>query len=167
MRRASPEPREQDTTMSHGENGPRGGTPSRRINRDFAAVDLEQGFSPREGGVAGITEKILASDFDPARRTGSRTRLLRLAPGTRTPGAHAHDYREELYVLEGDMTVGDGRGGERLVRAPAYACREPGFMHGPVRTDAGCLLLEISSYPRPESASPRDAGAAPVAASRG
>ena len=147
--------------MSHGASGP----PSRSSNLDFAAVDLEHGFAPREGGVAGITEKILVSDFEPARRTGSRTRLLRLAPGTRTPEAHAHDYWEEIYMLEGDMTVGDGRGGERLVRAPAYACREPGFMHGPVRTDAGCLLLEISSYARPESANPREA--APLVASRG
>jgi hypothetical protein len=139
--------------MSHEETGP----PPRRRNLDFAAVDLEHGFLPREGGVAGITEKILVSDFEPSRRTGSRTRLLRLAPGTRTPEAHAHDYWEELYLLEGDMTVGDGRGGERLVRAPAYACREPGFMHGPVRTDAGCLLLEVSSYPRPEPATLREA----------
>jgi quercetin dioxygenase-like cupin family protein len=153
--------------VSHGESGQRGGPPSRRTNLDFAAVDLDRGFAPREGGVAGITEKILVSDFEPARRTGSRTRLLRLAPGTRTPEAHAHDYWEELYLLEGDMTVGDGRGGERLVRAPAYACREPGFMHGPVRTDAGCLLLEISSFPRLEPTNPRDDAAAPATASRG
>jgi quercetin dioxygenase-like cupin family protein len=122
--------------------------PSRhRVNVDFSTVDLEAGFTPREGGVAGIGEKVLASDFDPARRRGCRTRLLRLAPGTRTPEAHAHDYWEELYLLEGDMTVGDPHGGERVIRAPAYACREPGFMHGPVRTEGGCLLLEFSSYP--------------------
>ena len=153
--------------MSHGETGQHDGPPSRRANLDFAAVDLERGFAPRDGGVAGITEKILVSDFEPARHTGSRTRLLRLAPGTRTPEAHAHDYWEELYLLEGDMTVGDGRGGERLVRAPAYACREPGFMHGPVRTEAGCLLLEISSYARPEPSDGRDAVVASRAASRG
>jgi quercetin dioxygenase-like cupin family protein len=81
-----------------------------------------------------------------ARRTGCRTRLLRLAPGTRTPEAHAHDYWEEIYLLEGDMTVADPHGGERLVQAPSYACRQPGFMHGPVRTDRGCLLLEFSWY---------------------
>jgi quercetin dioxygenase-like cupin family protein len=120
--------------------------PRHRLNLDFSAVDLEAGFTPRDGGVAGITEKVLSSDLDPVGRKGSRTRLLRLAPGTRTPEAHAHDYWEELYVLEGDMTVGGPHGGERLVRAPAYACREPGVMHGPVRTDGGCLLLEFSSY---------------------
>lgn len=119
---------------------------SPRPNLDFAAVDLHGGFTARAGGVAGITEKVLASDLDPAVRTGCRTRLLRLAPGTRTPEAHAHDYWEEIYLLEGDMTVADPHGGERLVQAPSYACREPGFMHGPVRTDRGCLLLEFSWY---------------------
>jgi quercetin dioxygenase-like cupin family protein len=118
-----------------------------RGNLDFAAVDLQGGFSERPGGVAGITEKILVSDLDPARRAGCRTRLLRMAPGTRTPEAHAHDYWEELYVLEGAMTVAAPDGVERVVRAPAFACREPGFMHGPVRTDEGCLLLEFSWYP--------------------
>ena len=62
---------------------------SRRPNLDFAAVDLRAGFTARAGGVAGITEKVLASSLDPAGRTGCRTRLLRLAPGTRTPEAHA------------------------------------------------------------------------------
>jgi quercetin dioxygenase-like cupin family protein len=118
-----------------------------RVNLDFAAVDLQGGFSARPGGVAGITEKILVSDLDATRRAGCRTRLLRMAPGTRTPEAHAHDYWEELYVLEGDMMVAGPDGVERVVRAPAFACREPGFMHGPVRTDEGCLLLEFSWYP--------------------
>ena len=118
-----------------------------RMNLDFAAVDLQGGFAARPDGVPGITEKVLVSDFDPARQAGCRTRLLRVAPGTQTPKAHAHDYWEELYLLEGDMAVADPGGVERVVHAPAYACREPGFMHGPVRTDKGCLLLEFSWYP--------------------
>ncbi len=124
----------------------------RRVNLDFSAIDPVEGFTERLGGVAGITEKVLTSDFDPGRRRGCRTRLLRMAPGTRTPEAHAHDYWEELYLLEGDMIVADGASAERVIRAPAYACREPGFMHGPVRTDGGCLLLEFSSYPAAPSA---------------
>lgn len=118
-----------------------------RMNLDFAAVDPRGGFTTRPGGVAGITEKVLVSDFDSTRGAGCRTRLLRLAPGTQTPEAHAHDYWEELYLLEGDMTVANSDGAERVVRAPAFACREPGFMHGPVRTTEGCLLLEFSWYP--------------------
>jgi anti-sigma factor ChrR (cupin superfamily) len=119
---------------------------SRRPNLDFAAVDLRAGFTTRAGGVAGITEKVLANDLDPAGRTGCRTRLLRLAPGTRTPEAYAHASWEEIHLLEGDMTVADPHGGERLVQAPSHACRQPGFMHGPVRTDRGCLLLEFPCY---------------------
>ena len=119
----------------------------KRINIDFAAVDTKAGFTARDGGVAGIFEKILADDLDTRRRSGCRTRLLRLDPGVATPSAHAHDYWEEIYMLEGAMIVGDGKGGERVVAAPAYACREPGFMHGPVRTETGCTMVEFSWYP--------------------
>jgi len=41
-----------------------------RMNLDFASIDLEGGFTACAGSVAGIAEKILASDLDPARRTG-------------------------------------------------------------------------------------------------
>ncbi len=119
-----------------------------RKNLDFTAIDLKKDFCPRDGGVSGITEKVLSGDLDTERRRGSRTRLIRLAPGTQTPAAHAHDYWEEIYVLEGAMIVADAAAedGERIVAAPAHACREPGFMHGPVRSEGGCLLLEFSWY---------------------
>ena len=29
----------------------------------------------------------------------------------------------------------------------AYACRQPGHTHGPVRTDETCLLIEFYWYP--------------------
>lgn len=118
-----------------------------RRNIDFSAIDMTSGFTARGGGVTGIFEKVLASDLDTKRKTGCRTRLLRLDPGVATPAAHAHDYWEEIYILQGEMIVGDGKGGERAVAAPSYACREPGFMHGPVRTATGCLMIEFSWYP--------------------
>ncbi len=110
-------------------------------------LDLETGFDDYDGKVAGIAEKILADDRDLEARTGKRTRLLRLAAGVQTPGAHAHDYWEEIYVISGSMIEGTPETGERRVTAPAYACRAPGFMHGPVRTDEACLLIEFSWYP--------------------
>ena len=119
----------------------------KRANLDFTAIDVTDGFTARDGGVAGIYEKILSNDLDSQAGVGCRTRLLRLDPGVVTPEAHAHDYWEEIYILDGEMTVADGSGGERVVRAPSYACREPGFMHGPVRTDTGCLMIEFSWYP--------------------
>jgi hypothetical protein len=118
-----------------------------RHNLDFASVDTASGFTARGGGVAGIHEKIPSNDLDTERKAGSRTRLLRLDPDVATPAAHTHDYWEEIYMLEGEMIVGDGNGGERTVTSPSYACREPGFLHGPVRTETGCMMIEFSWYP--------------------
>lgn len=119
----------------------------KRGNLDFSAVDTTTGFTARDGGGAGIHEKILSNDLDMHAGTGCRTRLLRLDPGCVNPEAHTHPYWEEIYMLEGEMIVGDGNGGERVVPSPSYACREPGFMHGPVRTETGCLMIEFSWYP--------------------
>ena len=126
---------------------------SQKANLDFTALDLNGGFEPRPGGVAGITQKILGDEMDFSTGQGNRTRLLRMEPGCETPEAHAHDYFEELYILEGDLIAIDGPGAERRFEAPAYACRAPGAMHGPVRTEGGCLLLEFAWYPDAERGS--------------
>lgn len=118
-----------------------------RGNLDFSGVDLDSGFRPYSGDGEGISEKVLADDLDKDGKTGKRTCILRLQPGVQTPAAHAHDYWEEIYIISGSMFVGTDDGGERRVTAPAYACREPGFMHGPVRTDEDCMLIEFSWYP--------------------
>lgn len=117
-----------------------------RSNMVFENLDLETGFKSYDGKVDGISEKILADDLDRDAGTGKRTRLLRLAPGVQTPAAHAHDYWEEIYVIQGSMIEGTPEAGEKRVVAPAYACREPGFMHGPIRTDEECLLIEFSWF---------------------
>ena len=118
-----------------------------RTNLDFQSLDVVSGFEPRPGGVAGITQKILGGDLDPVAKQGCRTRLLRMVPGCETPEAHAHDYMEELYILEGDLIALDQPGAPRRFDAPSYACRTPGAMHGPLRTEQGCLLLEFAWYP--------------------
>lgn len=118
-----------------------------KTNLDFSAIDTVGGFETRPGGVDGITQKILGDDMDFDAQRGTRTRLLRMAAGCETPEAHAHDYFEELYILEGDLIAIDGPDAERRFDAPSYACRAPGAMHGPVRTENGCLLLEFAWYP--------------------
>ena len=119
---------------------------SAKTNLDFHAIDTVGGFEPRPGGVDGITQKIFGDDMDPAARRGSRTRLLRMDPGCETPEARAHDYFEELYILEGDLIIIDGPDDERRFEAPSCARRAPGAMHGPVRTETGCLMLEFARY---------------------
>ena len=59
-----------------------------------------------------------------------------------------HDYWEEVYLVSGDLTVGNsenGEGGEAF-EPNTYACRPPGDSHGPFKSDEGCLLLEIHYY---------------------
>jgi hypothetical protein len=92
--------------------------------------------SPTAGaGGAGIEEKVLS--HDPA--TGDVTRLLRFAPGTGTADAIAHDFWEEVWILEGSlMDLGTGQ----TFGGGMYACRPPGMRHGPYRSPDGALLFE-------------------------
>jgi hypothetical protein len=115
---------------------------------EFTRVDLSAGWAPPSGYPAGIQQKILASDLDEGGKTGSRTRLLRFLPGAYTTAPFVHDHWEEVYLISGDLIVGNdalGRGGESF-NAPTYACRPPGARHGPFRSNDGCVLFEIHYY---------------------
>jgi hypothetical protein len=84
---------------------------------------------------------------------GSRTRLLRFAPGTYTTAPFVHDHWEEVFLVSGDLVVGNddaGRGGESF-EAPTYACRPPGVLHGPFKSERGCVLYEIHYYDESKS----------------
>lgn len=117
---------------------------------EFFRLDLDEGWETPPGYPEGIHQKILASDLDEEAKTGSRTRLLRFQPGVFTTEPFVHDHWEEVFLVEGDLTVGndaDGNGGEPFAGS-TYACRPPGAFHGPFRSDGGCLLLETHYYPR-------------------
>lgn len=120
-------------------------------HREFHPIDmsgpdwqLPEGYAP--GG--GVDEKILSGSLDPVAKRGSRTRLLRFQPGVFTTRPFVHDYWEEVFLLQGDLTVGNdenGEGGEPF-SAFTYACRPPGVYHGPFKSEGGCLLLETHYY---------------------
>jgi len=79
---------------------------------------------------------------------GNRTRLLRFAPGTYTTEPFVHDYWEEVFLVSGDLIVGNdkqGNGGEKYT-GYTYAVRPPGVHHGPFKSDTGCILLETHFY---------------------
>ena len=115
---------------------------------EFHAVNMSSGWETPPGYPAGSQQKILAGKLDETAKTGTRTRLLRFEPGVYTTAPFVHDYWEEVYLVSGDMTVGNdekGEGGERF--APnTYACRPPGAYHGPFKSEGGCLLLETHYY---------------------
>jgi len=82
------------------------------------------------------------------RDRGSRSRLLRFDPGVFTTAPFVHDHWEEVYLMSGDLIVGndaDGNGGEAF-QPNTYACRPPGAYHGPFKSAKGCMLFEIHYY---------------------
>jgi hypothetical protein len=117
-------------------------------HKEFHRVDLNEGWHTPEGYPAGIQHKILAGQLDEVNKQGTRTRLLRIGPGVFTTKPFIHEYWEEVYVLSGDLIVGNDESGENGVPYPehSYACRPPGIYHGPFKSVQGCLLLEIHYY---------------------
>jgi hypothetical protein len=122
--------------------------PMNKPHLEFHGLDLKTGWTMLPGYPPTIMEKILASDLDERRKMGSRTRLLRFEPGAFTTAPFVHDHWEEVFLFQGDLTVGNdaqGKGGEPF-KAPTYACRPPGAHHGPFKSEGGCLLYEIHYY---------------------
>lgn len=117
-------------------------------HKEFHAVDLSHGWETPPGYPEGIKQQILAGALDEKNRRGYRTRHLRFEPGVYTTVPFVHDYWEEVYLLSGDLIVGNdaqGKGGEKF-GPHTYACRPPGTFHGPFKSDGGCLLLEMHLY---------------------
>jgi hypothetical protein len=122
--------------------------PINKEHKEFYPVDLDDGWETPPGYPEGIQQKILAGALDEQAQSGTRTRLLRFAPGVFTVEPFVHSYWEEVYLVEGDLTVGNdaaGKGGETF-RPHTYACRPPGAPHGPFKSERGCLLLEVHYF---------------------
>lgn len=121
---------------------------SKKPHMEFFKLDLDEGFSTPAGYPEGFETRDLVCDLDGQRKSGSRSRLMRIRPGRFTTKPFVHDHWEEVYLLSGDLTVGcdeSGQGGEEFT-APTYACRPPGVYHGPFKSNGGCLMFEIHYY---------------------
>jgi len=95
---------------------------------EFVSLDLNEGWSIPPGYPEGIEEKVLCGALSPETGTGCRTRLLRFAAGIYTTAPFVHEYWEEVYLVHGDLTVGNdhlGQGGTSF-GPDTYACRPPG-----------------------------------------
>ena len=117
-------------------------------HKEFHTLDLSTGWETPAGLSEGIAQKILSGSLDEKGKRGTRTRLLRFAPGEFTTAPFVHDYWEEVFLISGDLTVGNdaqGKGGEPFP-PNTYACRPPGAYHGPFKSEQGCMLLEIYYY---------------------
>ena len=117
-------------------------------HKEFHTLDLGEGWQTPPGYPDGIQQKIISGALDEKNKRGNRTRLLRFAPGVYTTAPFVHDHWEEVYLVSGDLIVGNdeqGKGGEPF-DAPTYACRPPGVHHGPFKSDRGCMLYEVHYY---------------------
>ena len=117
---------------------------------EFTKLDMSEGWETPPGYPSGMQQKVLTTDLDEEDKTGSRSRFLRIAPGTFSTVPFVHDHWEEVYLVEGDLIVGNddhGEGGEQFF-APTYACRPPGVHHGPFKSEHGCVMFEIHYYAR-------------------
>jgi hypothetical protein len=112
-----------------------------KLEREFFAPDhlpwLPIVASATAGaGGAGVREKILSRD----EATGDVTRLLRFDAGVETSETIAHDFWEEVWILDGEI-IDLGKG--QTFVGGMYACRPPGMIHGPYRVPGGCTTLEF------------------------
>jgi hypothetical protein len=91
-------------------------------------------------GLESMLEEITLSE-DPA--TGEYTRLTRFRPGADTTafGGKSHNYPEEVFIVSGRLY---DRAFDLWLEAGHYASRPPGEIHGPFKTDVGCVVLELS-----------------------
>ncbi len=117
-------------------------------HKEFYKPDPAAGWETPEGYPAGIKQQILAGVLDEKGRSGHRTRHLKFEPGVYTTAPFKHDYWEEVYLVSGDLIVGndkEGKGGTSFGPG-TYACRPPGTPHGPFKSEKGCLLVEVHYY---------------------
>jgi anti-sigma factor ChrR (cupin superfamily) len=87
------------------------------------------------GALPGVFLKVLFNDAG----RGYTTAMVRLTPGTHYP-SHKHADVEELYLLEGDLRVGD-----TSMQSGDYCRGEAGSIHDEIVTDHGCLFVVTSS----------------------
>jgi len=93
--------------------------------------------------VAGLEGMALELTLSLDAETGEYTRLTRFLPGADTAacGGKAHAYPEEVYIVSGRLY---DQAFDLWLEAGHYASRPPGEVHGPFRSDVGCLVLEVS-----------------------
>jgi ChrR Cupin-like domain len=91
-------------------------------------------------GLEGIVEELTLS-ID--QETGEYTRLTRFYPGADTTlfGGKSHEYPEEVFIVSGRLY---DQAFDLWLESGHYASRPPGELHGPFKTDIGCVVFEVS-----------------------
>jgi hypothetical protein len=117
-------------------------------HHEFHTLNMKDGWHTLPGYPPGFQEKIIAGELDEKSKRGNRTRILKIDAGAFSTKPFVHEYWEEVFLLSGDLIVGNdeaGKGGEQF-RNYTYAVRPPGVHHGPFKSETGCLLLETHYF---------------------
>ena len=111
-------------------------SPGVLYDKDGVLIARPEEMTWTAGELPGVFLKVL---FNDAVR-GYTTAMVRMTPGTHYP-SHRHAGVEELYLLEGDLFVGD-----LAMRAGDYCRGEAGSIHEEIATQNGCLFVVTSSH---------------------
>ncbi|MBD2653698.1 cupin domain-containing protein [Synechocystis sp. FACHB-383] len=91
-------------------------------------------------GLEGMAEELtLSIDCE----SGEYTRLTRFFPRADTTplGSKSHEYPEEIFIVSGRLY---DCAFQMWLETGHYASRPPGEIHGPFKTEEGCVVLEVS-----------------------
>ncbi|PZO36974.1 MAG: hypothetical protein DCF19_20025 [Pseudanabaena frigida] len=101
--------------------------------------DLDGKWNPIAGLEGMVEELTLSQDPD----TCEYTRLTRFYANadTNALGGKSHPYPEEVFIVSGRLY---DRAFDMWLESGHYASRPPHEIHGPFKTDIGCVVLEIS-----------------------
>ncbi len=102
--------------------------------------DLSKGQWQWIEGLEGKVEELTLSMDDVS---GEYTRLTRFHSGADTQafGGKSHGYPEEVFIVSGQLY---DKAFDMWLETGHYASRPPGEVHGPFKTDEGCVVLEMS-----------------------
>ena len=91
-------------------------------------------------GLEGLADELTLSIDE---QTGEYTRLTKFHPAADTTsfGGKSHDYPEEIFIVSGRLY---DKAFDLWLETGHYASRPPGEVHGPFKTDVGCIVLEVS-----------------------
>jgi hypothetical protein len=103
------------------------------------ASDARAKWTPVNGLEGMADELTLSIDNE----TGEYTRLTRFHAGADTSefGGKSHAYPEEVFIVSGRLY---DQAFDMWLETGHYASRPPGEVHGPFKTDVGCVVLELS-----------------------
>jgi hypothetical protein len=105
--------------------------------RGFTGFINQQDLPWEEFRVKGVPSGLKAKTLSRDPKTGAVSLLLSYPPGWRSRAdSNYHSGAEEIFVLEGDLTVGG-----RTLTDRCYSFIPGGMAHGPISTKNGCLAL--------------------------